>query len=1322
MAFKPIFDIAVDELATPRPKKTSLKNLKRGCAECPSNDKPGVKKIIEEIHGRAIWIVAQSPGPEENKKSVELIGPSGEFWWKELGAVGITRKDCDISNSMRCFPCDVTEGSYSTYLKMRSPNKEELHCCSLHTDKAVEKSKAKQILILGQVAAKAFLKVRSLPPNKIFWSDEHHAKIYLLDHPSFFIRGYGKGPRMDTFRTTLNQVAKDKKILEGKDANLSDEYAYLRKQDLRLVITEAQALKAERIIRKYAKKKRRVAVDIEDDDFKGTRRVFACGFAPKATLAFTFVWRHKEIDKNEASKVKAVAARLLEDETVRKAMQYGCSDVSKLLDLEEITVRGYDHDTNLSEYLRFSDKKAYGLEAIAEQRFPEFSGYKLIVVPELMNPAQRKLEREEPDKKLPKIFTSDLSAQSKWLSKTNQYHLRYLSLETLRLYNGGDSILTKRIEIDNKKHVPQALMSLYIDLSFLLYDMEPNGPLFDYEQHDKLYSLYPAKEKQLRRRLCKMLDDQNFNPGSPDQVYGALYGTLGLEYPFDGQPNTRKATLLMLGRESKFARLMLEWRSASKVQSILEGYKRSADANSGRLRTRWWSTGTRTGRLSSGGGKDRKTSSIINLQNIKKDAQVQDMCVADVRWKKFFDAAQSILRPMHELREYWRACARIERANKKLPLDEHKKLPKASVGVKALNQQAGLLLEKWVRRECPDLCTFLILDYGQIEVRVMAQMCGDKNLIADCQESDIHTRVGVQMTGWDAERIRNDEATRTLTKNCIAEGQRVLTNYGLVPIEQVTKDMLVWDGIEFVNHDGVICQGVREIITYRGLSATPDHEVWTAFGKQRLGYVAQSGLELVVTGDDERPIRYAQGGVECIYAQEISTCASSMPEMRTAFQCICRSYTQRYFSQLYVSTQSKISRWACGSFTRTLFSNATAVRKSRQSELAQLRWARDKEQVQVLCGVRRVRTSGATTSQLQGSRDRQEKQRRPLRAGQPSLGYKSRQREEQKKQRSRDIQRREDDSYRSCSFVKKQVPRYHLESAKGTQIALCRHSLEEADQLQASGTVQKVKVYDIVNAGPRRRFTVEGYLVSNCHFGIMYGLSKAGLYKFVVAMSPPDMRGRITEQQVSRAYDRYFKRYKKVRRFHEAQRAFAKENHFTKTIFGMIQTLNVTDDTPRDEEFEQGDEEYADSNEMGGRGAYWGNQAVNSPVQGSAHQLMICALVNLRRKVKKYSLLGIPPMEVHDALYFGVPVLSLIKAFSSSKYLLEKESLTTVTSDFPEIGKWKVPIVVEAKAGLRLGCKVKVTEKTTIGGFLLEWVRRNAEQVRALDKELEAVA
>jgi len=67
-------------------------------------------------------------------------------------------------------------------------------------------------------------------------------------------------------------------------------------------------------------------------------------------------------------------------------------------------------------------------------------------------------------------------------------------------------------------------------------------------------------------------------------------------------------------------------------------------------------------------------------------------------------------------------------------------------------------------------------------------------------------------------------------ENCVAEGTLVITDRGPVPIQEVTKNMKVWDGQEFVRHDGVLCKGLQPTILVDGLRLTPDHRVYTKTG------------------------------------------------------------------------------------------------------------------------------------------------------------------------------------------------------------------------------------------------------------------------------------------------------------------------------------------------------------------------------------------------------------------------------------------------------------------------------------------------------------
>ena len=73
----------------------------------------------------------------------------------------------------------------------------------------------------------------------------------------------------------------------------------------------------------------------------------------------------------------------------------------------------------------------------------------------------------------------------------------------------------------------------------------------------------------------------------------------------------------------------------------------------------------------------------------------------------------------------------------------------------------------------------------------------------------------------------------------LREGEvRDIMLYKLLP------DDRVWDGEEFVTHDGLLDQGEAEVITYDSITGTPDHEVFTDQGKITLESARESGATL----------------------------------------------------------------------------------------------------------------------------------------------------------------------------------------------------------------------------------------------------------------------------------------------------------------------------------------------------------------------------------------------------------------------------------------------------------------------------------------------
>jgi hypothetical protein len=64
-----------------------------------------------------------------------------------------------------------------------------------------------------------------------------------------------------------------------------------------------------------------------------------------------------------------------------------------------------------------------------------------------------------------------------------------------------------------------------------------------------------------------------------------------------------------------------------------------------------------------------------------------------------------------------------------------------------------------------------------------------------------------------------------VNKTCLAEGTLVLTDSGPKPIEEVVKSDLLWDGVEWVSHGGLLYKGDKDVLSLHGVFMTPDHKV-----------------------------------------------------------------------------------------------------------------------------------------------------------------------------------------------------------------------------------------------------------------------------------------------------------------------------------------------------------------------------------------------------------------------------------------------------------------------------------------------------------------
>lgn len=391
----------------------------------------------------------------------------------------------------------------------------------------------------------------------------------------------------------------------------------------------------------------------------------------------------------------------------------------------------------------------------------------------------------------------------------------------------------------------------------------------------------------------------------------------------------------------------------------------------------------------------------------------------------------------------------------------------------------------------------------------MAVASGDETMLSLCAPGeDAHGFMGARVASCDYRElvamVKAGDADaafkRKAGKFCIAEGQLVLTDKGLVPIEQVSLDHRVWDGVEWVNHEGLIFQGFKEVITYEGLTATPDHYVFVEDGRIKFGEAAQTSRRLVDSGVDRHPIRvFESSRSEDQENRQEERDSNQMPlRLRNILMGIpTKSYfweidpMQRVCIKAATQEQRPCNNQQCGGVesAEEMQRNEAAMREPERSVVQEL-W-RERYQIPIPeCGgsnsLRFERTSAPDISQVG---HRQKEQRWPLLSWKSPPCYPDGESQQQAYQSISRLQRHEDPSQVCVPCIAYLVPRGEVCRDGSSEPCLSGAGHEPDSSEVVCSKLQTKRVYDLANAGPRHRFTVSGKLVANCNLSYQYRVS-----------------------------------------------------------------------------------------------------------------------------------------------------------------------------------------------------------------------------------------
>lgn len=336
---------------------------------------------------------------------------------------------------------------------------------------------------------------------------------------------------------------------------------------------------------------------------------------------------------------------------------------------------------------------------------------------------------------------------------------------------------------------------------------------------------------------------------------------------------------------------------------------------------------------------------------------------------------------------------------------------------------------------------FVVADFSAIEARVIAWLAGEQwvnevfathgKIYEATAAQMFHVPIETIVKGHENYDLRQKGKVATLA--CIAEGQLVLTDQGLVPIEHVALGMRVWDGEEWVSHKGVVFRGEKEVIEYDGLVATGDHIVYikTEDGTHRevsFGYAAASRSRVEKSGTGGKTIRVVEdinGRAQVRKGLVTMQGPNGIRRVRESGVDVSRKHDARK-DQRVSSVQPTAEDTEM--VAQTIYGSETAVRESEISGVQELRSEGDTVRVRERNGSGPVYVGGERISDAPKDGNRPNRQRRELCQGESSVG----------------------DAKRADAEPK---------------------------------TLKKVPVYDIVDAGPRHRYTVSNCLVHNCGYG-----------------------------------------------------------------------------------------------------------------------------------------------------------------------------------------------------------------------------------------------
>jgi DNA polymerase len=153
-----------------------------GCTRCKLS---GSRTRIVLGHGNPtarLMFVGEAPGREEDEQGIPFVGAAGQLLTKIIEAMGTTRDEVFIVNTVGCRP----PGN-------RDPEPDEVAACRPFLQEQIRLVAPRVIVTLGAFATQAVLRTEeAITRLRGRWQDAHGARVMPTYHPAYLLRS-GKG-------------------------------------------------------------------------------------------------------------------------------------------------------------------------------------------------------------------------------------------------------------------------------------------------------------------------------------------------------------------------------------------------------------------------------------------------------------------------------------------------------------------------------------------------------------------------------------------------------------------------------------------------------------------------------------------------------------------------------------------------------------------------------------------------------------------------------------------------------------------------------------------------------------------------------------------------------------------------------------------------------------------------------------------------------------------------------------------------------------------------------------------------------------------------